>query len=274
MARIEVVTGFGPDGWRQYGKRMVDTFAAHWPEEIGFTVYHEEGVELPRGELRMYSEIETMNEFLQRHSSNPIYCGREQAPSRGVVFSDRERSKGYSGKYDAVKWCRQAFAMEDAAQRCPDDCEFIVWLDGDTYTFKDVPADWIDTLMDGADFATLFRHNKPPEIGFQGYRIKSLAARQLIRSWANMYACDIFEKLSDFQSGYILGKIAVGMADGQHDIQIGSDRVDSKFDLTIRSLSTKPKGHVWVTSALAEYTDHLKGDRKRAGVSREMRGRT
>jgi len=38
---IEVLTTFHKAGWEQYGKRMVETFLAHWPENIKIHLYCE-----------------------------------------------------------------------------------------------------------------------------------------------------------------------------------------------------------------------------------------
>jgi len=39
---ITVITTFNSKGYEQYGKRMVEGFAQHWPKEIPLKVYYED----------------------------------------------------------------------------------------------------------------------------------------------------------------------------------------------------------------------------------------
>lgn len=273
---VQVVTGFHPAGYELYGKRMVETFDQHWPDYVSLAVYVEEPVPLPRGELRYLNDCPGWRAFYQRWHDSPTACGRAD-PGLPRRWKDKEKAAGYSYRFDAVKFARMAYFVEDAARLASPDTEFLVWLDGDTYTHKDVPNGWIEEMMEGADFATLFREGKHPEIGFQCYRLKSIEARQLIRSFWLIYDKDIWPELSEWHSAHVLGELAIGHRDQfpRFNVLMNTLTQDPRQDgLRIRNLAWGKKGHVWHESPLGEYTDHLKGDsRKRAGISREMRRR-
>ena len=263
---VQVVTGFHPAGWEQYGRRMIETFAVHWPAYVKLAVYVEEPTVLARGELRYIHQCQGWDAFHERHKDNPITSGKAE-PEPPLRWNDKERRNGYSYRFDAHKFGRMAYYVEDAARRAIDDeIELLLWFDGDTYTHKKVPNGWPESLMEDADFATLFRTGKHPEIGFQGYRLTVATARQLIRSFWLMYDRDLFLPCPEWHSAYILGELARGHGDGLDVAGIKS------AGMRIKNLAWGTRGHVWHESPLTEYTDHLKGDtRKRAGRSREMK---
>ena len=277
---VQIVTGFSPALWKQVGERMVSTFDRHWPANYSIVDYHEEPVSLKRGELRYYADCAGWNDFERRH--------RDHAEARGLKeplgrpWRPKEKAGGYSYRFDAYRFCRVAFALEDAAQQCGPGIEFLVWLDGDTYTHADVPPTWIEDLMSDkggtrpldpqpqteVDFATPFRANKHPEIGMQIYRLQNVHARQLIRSFRLMYHADVFMECSEWHTAHILWELAEGMASGKAEAALGLEHIDG---LRLGNLSLEPKGHVFATGLPSMYCDHLKGNRKRGLKSRELR---
>jgi len=272
---VQIVTGFSPLLWSQVGERMVATFDKHWPANYSLVAYHEEPVSLKRGELRYYADCAGWPDFERRH--------RDHAEARGLKeplgrpWRAKEKAGGYSYRFDAYRFCRVAYALEDAAQQCGPDIEFLVWLDGDTYTHTDVPPDWIEMLMASTgpkedfalvDFATCFRTNKHPEIGMQIYRLQNVHARQLIRSFRLMYHADIFLECSEWHTAHILWELAEGMASGKTDAALGLEHLDG---LRLGNLSLETRGHVFATGLPSQYLDHLKGNRKRGLRSRELK---
>ena len=41
MGTVAVVTSFSPDGYELYGRKMLQTFARHWPADVKLYVYYE-----------------------------------------------------------------------------------------------------------------------------------------------------------------------------------------------------------------------------------------
>ena len=72
-----VVTSFNEEGYEKYGKGFVETFLAHWPKEIGLTVYYEgEAFEFTEGvSWHPYESVEFLADFLDGLRF-PIMTGR------------------------------------------------------------------------------------------------------------------------------------------------------------------------------------------------------
>lgn len=245
---LVVCTGFSPHGYIQYGKRFLETFHRHWPASVYLVAYTQEPVPMPRGHLRSLWDCDGAREFVLRHKDRPIYNGRGITPG----WKPRERQTGYSYRFDAVKFCRQLFIPEHVA---PDleDGEILVWLDGDVVTFKDVPEGFVESLIGDGDIAYLGRGDKHPEIGFWAVRLNGIT-RGFLRALAAIYRTDDVFALPEWHSAYVWKHCLLGA------IASGAKAVD---------LTPGGHGHVWFQSRLGLYTDHLKGDRKAAGRSRE-----
>ena len=75
---IEVLTTFHKAGWEQYGKRMVETFLQHWPEDIVIHLYCENvepGIKHNRAvEHNIFETCPPLKDFLG-HNNNEFYNG-------------------------------------------------------------------------------------------------------------------------------------------------------------------------------------------------------
>lgn len=244
---LTVCTGWSPTGYLEYGRRFAESFAKHWPADVNLVVYGEQPVALPRGEFRTLSSIPMCAEFIERHRHTPSYNGRAPVPR----WKRKEIVSGYSYRFDAVKFSRQGFIPLDALQYCADD--LLCWLDGDVVTFRDIPRGFIEGLLPARhDIAYLGREPKHPDLAFQLYRTDSLAARNVLNAFANLYVTDAVFNLPEWHSAYAW----------KHCMErFGGTRV--------HNLTPGGRGHVWFQSPLRVYMDHLKGDRKGRGRSKE-----
>lgn len=251
--RIVVCSGFSPAGYEKYGKEFLRTFDKYWPKEVELLVYCEETVEVPRDGFMKLSDCRGVDEFIRRYQDEPEACGKKQT-SRTVNWKPKDSLKGYSYKYDAVKFSRQCFIPEQAmleAQLLDDD--ILVWLDADVMTFNKMPDRFIQTTVGQFDLCYLGRQNMHPEIGFWAVKIGQYT-RKFLRTFANIYRSGDVFNFDEWHSAFIWDKCREGLA----------------ANLKIKNLTPKGSGHVWFQSPLAEFTDHLKGDfRKTRGKSLE-----
>lgn len=250
---LTICTGWSPAGYREYGKRFVDTFARYWPADVNLLVFGEEPVELPAGRFISLETIPDCGAFIEKHGPRAIANGRERIPE----WKPREVAAGYSYRFDAVKFCRQGFIPEAALQYLPrtKGDQFLAWLDADVYTHSPVPRGFIEGLLpDGFDVAYLGRGEKHPEIGFQLYRIgPTSSAVELLVDFAALYRSDAVFKLREWHSAYAWNVARTRSGVPSYDLTPGG------------------RGHVWHQSPLRLYTDHLKGERKKNGRSPERR---
>lgn len=247
---VEIASGFSPAGFEEYGRAMLRGFAAHWPADCRLTLYTEQDVELPAAsrpairQRNLWRDVPRAASFRDRHHANPLAKGY-----------GRDGAQEYNWRQDAMKWFRQVMIAHDAAARCcpafPDSEQLFVWLDGDVMTHRDVPAGLVAELLGGADVAYLGRAPKHSEIGFLAFRLP--AALPLLRLWCDLYASDRIFQLREWHSAFAF------------------DHAREAVRPLVRSRDLTPggRGHVWHSSPLARYTDHLKGARKAAGRSPE-----
>lgn len=256
MPRVTVCSGFHPAGLELYGRRFVETFDKHWPKNIRLLVYTEQraGVAKPTARRtiieRSLSQCDGVQAFIDRHKDIAEHCGRKAVPR----WKAKEQAAGYSFRFDAVKFCKQLFIPEHAGADLPDG-DILAWSDADVVSFADVPDGFVEGLLAGADLAFLGRGEKHSEIGFWAIRLGSgNGTRPFLRTLADMYRHDFVFDLPEWHSAYVFDACR---------------REFEKHGGKSRDLTPGGRGHVWFQSPLCQYTDHLKGDRKVAGRSKE-----
>lgn len=255
---LTICTGWSPNGYREYGQRFAETFARYWPEDVRLIVYGEEPVPLPRGEFYALDKIPGCVDFLQRHYANKAARGLDIKPT----WKESARAAGYNYKFDAWKFSRQGFIpwqVWNAHMPCDQGPQYLAWLDGDVFTHAPVPSGWLESLLPaGYDLAYLGRGVKHSEIGFQLYRLTDpwCQAARFLAEFRRMYSSDLVFGLDEWHSAFVW------------------DSVRRAFpDLKARDLTPGGRGHVWHQSPLAQFTDHLKGNRKGHAQSPERRRR-
>lgn len=241
MPNLTIVTGWSPTGFQQYGWRFLETFARYWPKYVRLIAYMEEPVEMPKGECRrrLLSEIPGCMEFLER-SNTTLTRGR--APS--AKWKEKEIRRGYSYRFDAWKFCRQAFIPYHAAQGLDD---YMVWLDADVVTREPIPEGWIESLI--TDDVVYLGRRKHSDIGFIGCRLPG--AMPVLKRFYDYYATDAVFDLPEWHSAYVFDVAREGVG---------------------TNLTPGGQGHVWLKSPLYPRLDHLKGEgRKKLGRSQGKR---
>ncbi len=192
-------------------------------------------------------------EFVLRHQDEPAVNGRRLNHPR--PWKPKDLQVGYNFRFDAVRFAGQAFIPEAVAHGMLDG-EVLCWLDADVVAHKPVPAGFVESLVDGADGAYLGRAPKHSEIGFWAVRLNE-HTRALLMAFADAYRTDALLTLREWHSAFVW--------DDTRRWAEGAERVQ------LRNLTPGGSGHVWHQSPLRLYLDHLKGDRKAAGRSRERR---
>lgn len=251
-----ICTGFSPSGYRQYGAHFLESFDRNWPADVRLLCFVEETPPgpIPRGAQRSLWACKGMREFLTRNGSHPRANGREPIPGK---WAPKHVEKGYYYKFDAVKFSRQCFIPECAADELPDG-EVLAWFDADVDTFQKVPPGFVDGLLGTHDLCYLGRTNMHTELGFWAVRL-NFVTRTFLADLAGLYREDAIFRLPEWHSAYAFDYCRKQrMAPG----------VLKELNLTPRGY-----GHVWFQSPLGRYTDHLKGDRRKAdGRSMERAG--
>jgi hypothetical protein len=225
------------------GKKCIETFLEHWPEDIRLVVYWEKWKNPvkhwgPRVDDLNMAWVEHLSEFLKAISYFPLMSGNV--------------GNGYNIEYDA-RMCRagliHAHAMKTIGGK-------VFWIDADTVTHSKVTHEFLDELLPDDKLACCLRRpHFNTETGFLGMNADHPDAKQWVEMWQMVYT-----------SG------AIFTQKGWHD--------NWGFDLAYKWLNKPdvfndlaralPEGcmHVLINSRVGSVMDHLKGNRKN-GKSRK-----
>jgi len=242
---IEVLTTFNKAGWEQYGKRMVQTFIKHWPEEIKIHLYCENvstGLQNPRVvEHDIFQVCPQVEAFVSQNNTD---------------YNNGIRDGKRDFKFDAIKFCYKVFAQCHRIQNSSADT--LIFIDADTLTFADPPMQQLKELLPDDHFTAYIgrpNNNKLPfaETGYIMYNLK----HPNIVNFA-----EVFEDL------YTTGKVF------DLEYQVDCYTYDTARRITEQTHGAKsnditgPEGlgkrHPFVNTILGTFMDHLKGDARKA----------
>lgn len=185
--QILFVTSFNQKGFDIYGQKMVSTFCQAGVGRL--LVYMEDGrPKLPKGcEWRNLTRTCHFTQFEARWRDDPRAHGNVPHES----WRDRERKIGHSFRTDAWKFFRKTFAIRDAAIKHRNQYEYLIWMDGDTFTTSKPPETWWnDVVLRGADVVYLGREGYHSECGFVAFKLATTI--KFIERWAGWYSSGMF----------------------------------------------------------------------------------
>lgn len=264
-----ICTGLHPAGYELYGRDALETFDRYWPTDVQIVCYTEEPVAMPRGECRPLWDIPGAIDIEKRFRDDPIARGLK--PGVGCKWSEKDHNRARGGKpawrFDAWKWFRQCIIPRDASLSLQDG-EVLCWLDGDVISYREVPNGFVEGLLGKFDMVYLGRQkhrtydpdrigSDSSEIGFWAVRLNK-KTRLFLDRFADTYRDRSVFGLAEYHSAYVF--------------DVWRRRLAASEGLQARDLTPGGSGHTWARSPLAKCLDHLKGDRKNQGFSKEIRG--
>jgi hypothetical protein len=244
LVMYHIVTTMHAKGWEETGRRMVESFLAHWNYPL--TIYAEDfDPDIPGAEVRKLPEW--LADFKRVHSTVEAHVGR--------------RNGGYDYRFDAVKFAHKVAALTDFGENLTDGV--LIWLDADTFTHADVTDEWLESLFpEPAYIAWLDRHNSHPECGFVMYRCSHPYHRNFMQSFRGLYTSGNLFKLAETHDSFALQYLVIVKANGQ------------KIPQPVSLSGDKGWHHPFVNGPLGACLDHMKGPRKFEGRSRPRDMRT
>jgi hypothetical protein len=242
-----IVTSFGPKGFEEYGRRFIETFIEHWPDER-LTVYHEGEVlpEFPRDERVEYRDLLTLPGFIEYGrlvaESDPVYRGMLRGKEGPV----------YNFRFDVYKFFRKIFAIThyDAEAIIP---ELFAWVDADVVFKQRVPDGFLRTLLGGKPIAHLGRPGLHSECGFIAWDPMAPKHNEFMRTYGQLYWSGAVRYLAEWHDSWAFDFVLTLLEIPSRNLAKGCD-----------------PNHPFVYSQLGLYMDHLKGpERKARGSSQE-----
>ena len=142
---MKVITTFSVDGYELYGKKMINAWLKFWPSNTTLTVYTE-GYSLDEKDPRLIEiDINKACPNLQ------IFKDRSKAVFKG---SDK-KIKRHTDK--AIRWSHKIYAISHALNY---KCDYLIFLDGDTYSNDIIPPNFAQLLVKDHLFAVHFENLK------------------------------------------------------------------------------------------------------------------
>lgn len=241
------------DGYRQYGRRFIENFIRHWPNDVTLYVYHEGSDIIESNRVKPINLLKALPncvDFINRWKNDHEACGRE--PNSPTRWRGKDVQKGYNFRFDVVKFCRKVFVIEHAAWQIESGKMF--WVDADTVTFADIPLSLLDRMLpEGADTSYLGREGSHSECGFIGYNLDQPLSLSLITLLSVTYAGEAVFAMAEWHDSYVYDRCR--------------ERLEKSNDMVGHCIPSPKRGHVFIHSELGRYMDHLKGDRKAYGRS-------
>ena len=262
--KIAVVTTFHPEGLKQYAQRMINTFCENWPKEVTLHIYPEECNPMIRDHnhitLFALQDVAELTEFKKKWKDVP--------KANGDVSADPVRSKrkdaGKGFKWHAIRFAHKVYAIFHCARET--DADVLIWMDADTVCHSPITvADLERMIPSNSELCYLGRKGKYSECGLYSMNLRSSNVQSFLKEFQRVY--------DDAENGIFL-------MDEWHDSFV-FDRVRERFPqmrqldwaANLQDLRPHPgmsagEGHPLINSDWGAWLDHLKGGRKKSGMSK------
>lgn len=256
------VTTFNKQGYQLYGQKMLESFLNFWPQEMRIVVYVENFVidkalsSNPRIILKDINQIVDLTMFKNRHENNPKAHGFWPAGNTHKEF-----------QFDAVRFSHKVFALYDCFKNPPIEHKSMIWLDGDTITFRRVPDGFLENVAPRNFWSTsgqgkqrygicyLGRSKQHSECGFVSYNRLHDLMPAFWEKFADMYRTDEIFNIPEWHDSFVFDHVR--------------KLLETRGMINLNMTPKMTTGHPFINCDLGLYMDHMKGARKRHGRSRK-----
>lgn len=249
--KFAVVTTFHNEGYKTYGKRMIETFLKNWPEEVELWVYAENTnvEEVDEGRLFVLPESTDLQKFVSTWKGVPKANGDISGVSR--LASRKDSHKPF--KWQAIRFAHKVYAIFDCAKRS--NADVLLWMDADSVCHSSITLERINQLIpNNIDLCYLGRQGKYSECGLYSMNLKSQGTQNFLKEFQRMY--DEAEQgiftLDEWHDSFVFDAVRLKTKPVEHNWSAGI---------------IKGEGHPLINCDWGAYLDHLKGDRKSTGRS-------
>lgn len=193
-----LITSFSAKGYVEYGHRMLQSYQSSG-QTIPMLVYYEhdqpEKPEIPGVTWMPLSDIRNFKQT-EEHLSKPEFQGQVKNTEGEMVYNFR---------FDAWKFFRKVFAINDAYSNASRSTKFLAWVDADVEFIRPIP----DTLMTlvlprNEVIAYIGRRNMHSECGFMLFNLdeEGPLRRFMMNYWA-LYGTGAFTSCNEWHDSYL-----------------------------------------------------------------------
>jgi hypothetical protein len=203
--------------------------------------------------LKDLDSVDELTAFKQRWKNVP--------KANGDVTDDPVRSKrkdsGKGFKWNAVRFAHKIYAIFDCAKET--DADVLFWMDADTVCHSPITFSAVTQFCPlTQDLGFLGREGKYSECGLYSMNLHSPTVQNFLHEFQRMYddADNGIFTLAEWHDSFVF------------------DAVRTKFRNQLKENNwsegiVKGEGHPLINSPWGAYLDHLKGDRKDLGRSKD-----
>ena len=278
--KIKVITSYKPGTWDLYSGRGIKSIAEQWPNEIDLVVYLEEpkpNYDHPRITwIDLNTAEPELLKFKNKHKSDPVACGELQEIPGGVRRPAALQQQGGLDKnkgsflWDAVRFSNKVFCVINAV-RNSSNYDYVLWVDADTFTFRPLPLNFLETLLPrdtmltflGRERYALKDGGKYPECGFVGYNLQHTNTQEFVAEWEKLYITDEVFQLLEWHDSFVFDAVRKKFPQMRQ-----LDWAAHLHDLRPSPGNSTGEGHPLINSDWGAWLDHLKGGRKKLGRSK------
>lgn len=250
MLAAAVCTTFPDNCWKVYAEQMMKSFTAYWPKEIPILV------QLDSDMLR-----DDVQKVL-RPNCDGVICGWEKDH---LDFVTRNKGKDDPNNYrkQAVRFCHKVFALKGAlesvnrakADKMPDTPRYLIWLDADVLTTRQVTIDDLKKCLPKEGDAVSYMGRKDwdhSECGWLAFDLDN-GGGGLINTIHSMYVADTVFMLEQWHDSWVFDKCKNGLI--LKDNNLFNSEVGKATNLTPNATGME----VWPQSPMAAWSRHYKG---------------
>ena len=267
--KYKLITTFKPTDWEKYSKKMVESVISRWPN-ADLTVYY--GKQKPNFTHKKITWVNidkanpNLHNFREKYKHDPVALGKLDEIPGGVRRSPRLKTEGgLDAKKESYLWNAVKFSYKVScvthAVKTYTEYDYVIWLDDDTYTFRDIPMEFIEKICPNETLLTyLGREDKNknlyPECGLVGYNMKHNLVQNFVADWESLYNTGNIFDLLEWHDSYVFWHM--------------TKEYRQKHNATVNDIgyaSGVVGHHVFINSVLGAYIDHFKGTRKSQGKS-------
>jgi hypothetical protein len=264
ILKIAVVTTFHEKGLKEYGQRMIDTFCQNWPGEVTLHIYPEKcNPAIANHSHVTITDLESVKEltsFKERWKDVP--------KANGDVSQDPIRSKrkdaGKGFKWHAVRFAHKVYAIFDCARTT--DADILIWMDADTVCHSPISMLDLNRMIPAnSDLCYLGRKGKYSECGLYSMNLRSPVVREFLTEFQKFYddaESGIFT-LAEWHDSFVFDAVRIKFPKMQQ-----LDWAAALNDIRPTPGMSSGEGHPLINSEWGAWLDHLKGGRKKSGMSK------
>jgi len=260
---LSVITTFHKAGYEQYGKRMIQTFLQNWPKTVKLYVYAEN-----------CNVTETADNLIVKdlHQASPELVNfknkwKSVPKANGDVSNDpirsRRKDSGKGFKWDAIRFAHKVYAIFSCANEC--DTEWLMWMDADTICHSPITEKDLNRMLPGKqDLCYLGRRGKYSECGLYALHLPHTETQNFLKEFQRVYdqaEQGIFQ-MAEWHDSFVFDEVRKRFPNlKQHNW------ASHLIDLRPRPGMSTGEGHPLINSEWGAWLDHLKGGRKKTGMS-------